>query len=385
LRIVVAGYMVRHPLVGMMMAFAQYLSALKELGHDVVYLEESGWGDACYHPSKGNFDNDPKEGLASVRRLLDALLTVVPIYYFRRDTTQLWTGLEISGGQYELEQLISQSDLLLNVGGVCALPEFELAPCRALIDLDPLFTQVGKFAGDDIDIYHQHFTYGCNLGKSTCKIPTAGIVWKPTVPPVNVSFWQNAATSIALGSAYTTIANWSAYGGIEYKGEWYGQKDTEFIKLLELPGKTDADLELALAGADDATLNQFNSAGWSIRSSIDLSSNLADYCHYIIQSRGEFSAAKHAYVVTRSGWFSDRTVCYLASGRPVVVQDTGIKDWLDFTDGVCVFNDLDTAADAIGQVQGNYARHSIAARELANDVFGHTTVLKRILSECSLA
>jgi len=364
------------------MAFAQYLSALKELGHDVVYLEESGWGNACYHPSTGSFDNDPEEGLASVRRLLDALQAEVPIYYFRQDITKLWTGLETSGGQNELEQLIRQSDLLLNIGGVCALPEFELAPCRALIDLDPLFTQVGKFAGGDIDIYHRHFSYGCNLGKSSCKIPTSGIAWIPTVPPVNVSFWQNVANSIAAGSAYTTIANWSAYGGIEYKGQWYGQKDTEFIKLLELPGNTDANLELAVAGADEATINQLNSAGWTVRSSIDLSLNLADYCNYIVQSRGEFSAAKHAYVVTRSGWFSDRTVCYLASGRPVIIQDTGIKDWLGFTDGVCIFEDLDTAAHAIEQVQGNYESHAVAARELANDVFSHTTVLKRILSEC---
>lgn len=368
-----------------MLAFAQYLSALQELGHEVVYLEESGWDNSCYHPSTGSFDNDPGEGLARLRLLLESIQTLVQIHYFRRATAQLWSGSEICGSCNELEQVIGQADLLLNIGGVCALPEFELAPCRAMIDLDPLFTQVGKFAGDDIDIYHRHFTYGCNLGKSTCNIPTNGILWKPTVPPVNVSFWKNAASLIAAGSAYTTIANWSAYGDIEFDGEQYGQKDKEFTKLLELPGRTAANLELALAGANAATVDQFNSAGWSVRSSIDISSTLANYCNYIIQSRGEFSAAKHAYVATHSGWFSDRTVCYLASGRPVVIQDTGIEDWLAFTDGVCVFEDLDTAVDALERVQGNYARHSVAAQELAHDVFSHTTVLKRILSECSLA
>jgi len=251
-----------------MLAFAQYLSALQELGHEVVYLEESGWDNSCYHPSTGSFDNDPGEGLARLRLLLESIQTLVQIHYFRRATAQLWSGSEICGSCNELEQVIGQADLLLNIGGVCALPEFELAPCRAMIDLDPLFTQVGKFAGDDIDIYHRHFTYGCNLGKSTCNIPTNGILWKPTVPPVNVSFWKNAASLIAAGSAYTTIANWSAYGDIEFDGEQYGQKDKEFTKLLELPGRTAANLELALAGANAATVDQFNSAGWSVRSPV---------------------------------------------------------------------------------------------------------------------
>lgn len=384
MRIVVAGYMIRHPVAGNMLAFAQYLSALQALGHTVVYFEESGWDDACYHPATGAYDNDPDDGLVRVNRLLDAIQTVVPVYYFRRDTMQLWNGFKLDEYPNGLERLFSQSDLLLNIGGVCALPEFELAPYRAMIDLDPLFTQVGKFAGADVDIYHWHFSYGCNLGKPTCTVPTVGIAWRPTVPPVDVSFWQKAAATVAAGSRYTTIANWSAYGGIDYKGQWYGQKDTEFVKLLALPGKTDANLELAVAGADDLVIKQFSSAGWSIGSSIDISLTLEDYCYYIVQSRGEFSAAKQAYVATRSGWFSDRTVCYLASGRPVVIQDTGINDWLDFTDGVCVFEDLDTAADALEQLQGNYSRHSIAARELANDVFSHTAVLNRLLRECGL-
>jgi len=366
------------------MAFAQHLSALQELGHDVVYFEESGWDNACYHPSTGSFDNDPSEGLQRLKHLLNSIQTVVPVYYFDRNTARLWSDTDIREDHNKLEQLTRQADLLLNVGGVCTLPEFELAPCRAMIDLDPLFTQIGKFAGDDVELYHRHFSYGCNLGKSSCSIPTNNIVWKPTVPPVNISFWQNAASLRSASSVYTTIANWSAYGDVEYNGKRYGQKDTEFIKLLDLPGRTSASLELAVAGADTATIDHFNSAGWSVRSSLEISSTLSDYCDYIAESRGELSAAKQAYVTTRSGWFSDRTVCYLASGRPVIIQDTGIEDWLAFTDGVRIFEDIDTAADALEEVQGNYTRHSIAAVELANDVFSHTTVLKQLLSDCGL-
>lgn len=372
-RIVVCGYMIRHPSPGNLLAFFHYLLGLRRLGHEVLYVEESGWPYSCYDPVAGDYGDDPGAGLRIVRALMAEHGVASPVCYVNRDSGH------VEGADWaELKRMLAAADLLLNVGGVCWLPEFTLCQRRALIDMDPLFTQVGRFGAWLINEHHVHFSYGVNIGRPGCTIPTAGVDWLPTVPPVVPELWDGA--SAAPNAPLTTIANWSAYGGITYQGEHYGQKDEEFLRLLDLPSRTSQRLELALSGADPKVLEQLRTAGWMVRNSGEVNTDMPAYQAYISSSRGEFSAAKHAYVKTRSGWFSDRSVCYLAAGLPVIVQDTGFSDWLPMGRGVLGFSSVEEAADCIERVKSEYLAQRHAARGIAERTFSHTVVLPRLLA-----
>jgi hypothetical protein len=202
--------------------------------------------------------------------------------------------------------------------------------------------------------------------------------WLPAVPPVVPDAWEGADPPD--DAPWTTVANWSAYGGVTYEGEHYGQKDVEFLRLLDLPGRTRQKLELAISGADEPVRARLRAAGWSVRDAgEEVSTDVATYRDYIRCSRGEFSAAKNAYVKTRSGWFSDRSVCYLAAGRPVVLQDTGFTDWLPAGRGVLAFATPAEAADCLERAARDYPAHCAAARELADRFFDYRVVLPRLL------
>jgi hypothetical protein len=282
---------------------------------------------------------------------------------------------------------LRDGDLLLKLGGTGWLPEFRLCQRRALIDMDPLFTQAGLFSMAPLAEYDVLFSYGANIGRPGCTIPTHGIVWLPTVPPLVPELWQRRPSVVQAreesgtlaNDAFTTVANWQAYGGITYRGEHYGQKDEEFLRLVDLPRHTAQRLELALSGGGSAVSERLRAAGWSIRDGGDISKDLRAYQAYIVGSRGEFSVAKHAYVKTHSGWFSDRSVCYLAAGLPVIVQDTGFSDWLPVGWGVLSFLSLDEAVECIDQVNADYLTHRQAAREIAVRTFSYSTVLPRLL------
>jgi hypothetical protein len=281
----------------------------------------------------------------------------------------------------EMTRAISDADLLLNVGGVCWLPEYLLCQRRALVDMDPFFTQIGRFAVEGFDEYQAYFTYGANIGRAGCDIPTNGKTWLATVPPVVPEIW--GADSLAAGSpanaAFTTVANWTAYGTVEYQGEQYGQKDQEFLGLGDLPGKTGQKLELAIANADSDAVRMLKGSGWSLVDAAEVSKDIETYRRYIMESRGEFTVAKNAYVKTNSGWFSDRSVCYLAAGRPVIMQDTGFSDWLSTGEGVLAFSTADEALACIDQVNREYSANCRAAKEIAEEKFGYKVVLQNIL------
>jgi hypothetical protein len=252
---------------------------------------------------------------------------------------------------------------------------------RALIDMDPLFTQAGEFASrlsGGYDAYHTCFSYGANIGQPGCTLPSAGIDWLPALPPVVPALWEGSPP--AHNAPFTTIANWSAYGAITYEGEHYGQKDEEFMRVLDLPGRTSQKLELALSGAAEDIVSLLRTSGWSVRdASLDVSLDLPTYRAYIRGSRAEFSVAKHAYVKTRSGWFSDRSVCYLAASLPVVLQDTGFSEWLPTGRGVLAFSSLDEAAECIEKVNSDYEAHRRAAHGIAEEVFSYKVVLPRLI------
>jgi hypothetical protein len=364
----------------MLLAFFHYLLGLSRLRHDVLYLEESGWSQSCYDPVRREHSDDPKRGLQVVQALMADFGLQIPVCYINRDSGQIW------GANWEdMKQMLGEADLLLNIGGVCWLPEFHLCRRRALIDMDPFFTQIGRFAAEGRNDYHVYFSYGANIGQPNCGIPSDGIEWLPTVPPVVPEIWQSLVLNPEqhgeewANAPLTTIANWSAYGGITYAGEYYGQKNEEFLRLLKLPGYTSQRLELALANASQEIRAQLRTAGWLVREAEEISVDMATYQSYLTSSRGEFSVAKQAYVKTRSGWFSDRSVCYLAAGRPAILQDTGFSDWLPTGHGVLAFSSLESAVDCIERMDANYSAHCLAARALAEQIFSYKVVLPRLL------
>lgn len=367
--------MIRNPLAGNMLAYFQYVLGLHRLGHEVVYLEESGWSYSCYDPLNGEYGDDPHPGLGAVRALFAAHGLDIPIVYVNRDS-----GLIHGAERGDLKGMLRATDLLLNLGGVCWLPEFHLCSRRALVDMDPLFTQIGRFGGEGMDYYHAYFTYGANIGRPSCTVPTGGVDWVPTVPPVVPEVWQTVGRSqFSQEGVFTTVASWSAYGATTYQGHRYGQKDEEFLRLLDLPRRTSQKLELALSGTSAEVAECLRAAGWRLRNGGEVSRDVRTYQSYIVGSRGEFSAAKHAYVRTRSGWFSDRSVCYLAAGLPVILQDTGFTDWLPSGRGVLAFSSLEEAASCLERVDAEYEAHRRAANEIAGATFGYRTVLPQLV------
>jgi hypothetical protein len=382
-RIIVCGYMIRHPVAGNLLAYFHYLLGLHLLGYEVVYLEESGWSQSCYDPVVRDYGDDPRSGLHTVQALISNYGMKAKVCYVDRDTKTVY------GADWEeMKQTLKTADLLLNIGGVCWLPEFLLCKRRVLIDMDPFFTQIGQFAAEGRNDYHVYFSYGANIGRPGCTIPTDGMDWLPTVPPVVPELWQSSVLTQEqwreidkADAAFTSVANWSAYGGVTYRGEHYGQKNEEFMRLLELPSRCSQKLELALSGGDVEIKERLCMAGWSVRDGGEVSANVSTYQTYLTRSLGEFSAAKNAYVKTHSGWFSDRSVCYLAAGRPVILQDTGFSDWLPTGWGVLAFSSLQEAVGCIERVNADYQAHCLAARELVEQTFSYKVVLPQLLEK----
>jgi hypothetical protein len=386
MNIVVCGYMIRHPLSGNILAYLHYLIGLQRLGHAVFYLEESGWPASCYDPLQNAYSDSPIVGMEKVGDVFDYFESKIPIYFIARSGRRIFSSVE--GTDWgEVKRMLSNADLLINLGGVCFLPEFALCRRRVLIDMDPFFTQTGHFGfKDHMRDYHRHFSYGVNIGQSCCTIPTGGIDWVPTVPPVVMDMWakpgcstQKQALRQAVDGCWSTIANWNAYGSVTFSGAHYGQKDGEFLKLLELPLKTSQKFLLALSGAGPEVLDRMNRFGWCVHDGGEVSADLCKYMAFVTGSRGEFSVAKQAYVKTRSGWFSDRSVCYLAAGRPVILQNTGFTQWLAPQAGVMAFSTMDEAIACIDEVNKNYNEHCQGAVEVAQRRFDYRAVLTRLL------
>jgi hypothetical protein len=179
---------------------------------------------------------------------------------------------------------------------------------------------------------------------------------------------------------FTTVMNWRAHSTIRFGGQDFGQKDVEFARFLDLPARTAVPLEMAVAG-DDVPADALRSKGWCLRSAHALTMSVESFQGYLRASRGEFSVCKNVFVATRSGWFSDRSAAYLASGRPVVMQDTGFSAHLPCGEGLFAVATVEEAAAALDEVAGNYLRHSRAARAIAEEHLAASTVLKRFLNE----
>jgi len=256
---------------------------------------------------------------------------------------------------------------------------------RILIEQDPAYTHLWAAGGDPADVFGEHdvyFTVGGNIGTPRCLLPTLDIHWRPTWNPVVLDWW--AAPHPVTRDRFTTVADWRSYGYLEFEGQVLGPKAEEFRKFIELPSLAGEAVELALnIDAQDPDVAYLKNYGWRVESS-DVVSTPALYRDYVTGSVGEFSCVKGGYAGTRGGWFSDRSACYLAAGRPVILQSTGFEDLLPTGRGLFAVRTAEEAAAAVQAVRRDYARHSASARVLAREHFDSGQVLRRLLHEAGL-
>jgi hypothetical protein len=286
----------------------------------------------------------------------------------------------------DVRDLAGQADLLVNIdGNVLDRAIKERVAHRVYVDDDPGFTQLWHARGTQAHVLEGHdryYTFGENIGREFCPIPTVGIDWSPTRPPVVLDEWPVA--SEGRRDVLTTVGTWRpGHGGLEHEGVAYGLKVHEFRKVVELPKHAPQRFELALDIHPDETrdLELLRRHGWELVDPCDVAFDPDSFRRYVQGSGGEFSAAQGLYVETESGWFSDRTVRYLASGRPVLVQDTGFGRNLPTGEGLLAYRTLDDAVAGARAIAEDYERHAAAARRVAEEHFDSDAVIGRIVAD----
>jgi hypothetical protein len=389
MQIIVTGLISTYPLGGLSWDYLQYLQGLHLLGHDVFYLEDTGnW---VYNPELSTFTEDCSYNL----RYLDAVLTLAagPAMSARwsfRSPRGEYFGLT----EREIEMVCNKADLFINVSGCCWLRDRYRGCAKKLyIDTDPLYTQyqleamrrgtatIDQAYSANLILNHDlFFTFAENISDPSCCIPSCGLTWHTTRQPVVLEKWPFTFTPKA--KALTTVMSWKNDVPLPSIGsETYGGKDVEFLKFVHLPSRVSVTMELALSGA--APFDELRQNGWRVVDGYEKSSTVDVYQDYLGSSRGEWSIAKHAYVASRSGWFSERTAAYLALGKPAVVQDTGFRPYYPIGEGLFDFTDLDEAIAAIESIESNYRRHCEAARSIAESHFAAEGVLTRLLQQAA--
>ena len=282
----------------------------------------------------------------------------------------------------------ADAELFVNLSGnLRDLSLVEGCAHKVYVDLDPGYTQLWHANGIDVGLagHEHHFTVGTRIGQPGCIVPPSEIPWQPLAPPVVLEHWPVAATQ---PGRFTTVASWrGGYGRAEQDGRLYGVKAHEFRKVRDLPCRSPSVFELALAidEADEGDRIALADAGWRLVSPADVAAEPEDFRAYISSSGAEFSVAQGIYAETRSGWLSDRTACYLAAGKPALVQDTGLAEEYRPGTGLIPFRSLDEAVAGAADVVADYAEHSRAARQLAEDHFGSDVVLGRLLEHVGAA
>ncbi len=298
-------------------------------------------------------------------------------------------GGEVVGvGRADLARLVRRADVLLNISGCLTDRELLAGPgARVYVDLDPVFTQLWHdVEGIDLglDRHDSFVTVGRAIGSPGCAVPTGGRDWIGIAPPVVLEHWP-VLTSMGSRPEMTTIGNWRGYGSIVHGGVHYGQRAHTMRRLMKLPALTDQRFLLALAIHPDeiADIAALDANGWPRVDPRSVAYDAASYRTFVSESRAELGIAKSGYAVSRSGWFSDRSACYLASGRPVIATSTGFESYLPAGDGLLAYGNVDEAAECVRAVNADYAHHSAAARRIAKEHLDSDVVLAGMLDAIS--
>jgi hypothetical protein len=386
LRVVVTGFIGLLPAGGVTWDYIQYPLGFRELGCDVIYVEDTQlW--PVYQHSTGpiSCESNIRYLAAEMRRF------GLEDRWFYRDSM---TGQHFGMPEDAVEQFCRSADVFINLS--CSTPlreEYAAIPVRVLIDTDPMFTQVQYTTGKNLAgtpspiremvVSHTHlFTFGENIGRPGCAVPCNGRTWLSTRQPVVLKYWPR--TALPHSGAYTTVFNWIAAKDFEFEGRIWGQKNFEFLRFLDIPRQVPTAsfcIGVGQTTGDPFPFEMVRNEGWQVMDAQSIAYDSGSYQNFIQSSRAEFSVAKHAYVQARAAWFSCRSACYLAAGRPVVTQDTGWSAFIPNGCGLFAFVDSETALAAIRQIEGEFEKNARAARSIAEEVFDSNKVLAQMLSQ----
>ena len=386
-RILVMGFMGSCPIAGVIWQHVHYIVGLQRLGHDVYYIEDSA--RLPYNPETFEVNNE----FDYAARLLERLAREFEFKnrwafcarYLRGQPT---AGLSLN----RVRQLYREADAILNICGAQEFNDDLLASNRIIyVESDPGVEQIriDKGVRSTIDYLRRHralFTFGENVGTESFPVPTHNMKWLPTRQPVVTDLWKtNRAPSRA--AVFTSVANWSTSGlkDITWRGEKYlWSKSREFLRFVAAPKKAGETFELATNVEDAKTRAKFLRNGWRFHSPLQLSVDYWLYRDYVRRSRGEFTVAKDQYVRLNTGWFSDRSACYLAAGRPVIIQQSGFTQHYGNDGGLFAFSSIKEIVEAVKAINADYAKHSRAAREVAREIFEAEKVLASLLDRAGV-
>ena len=383
-KIVVLHLAARYPFAGVIWQLLHHLVGFRELGFDVYYIEDHG--AHVYDPSIITVSPNPARNLA----LLDSVLT-------RYGFGGRWSFYDVVRNEYVgmnralAMGLIAEADMVVNLCGATEPREEHLrSQCMVYLETDPGVFQV-RYANREPQVISKaaahklFFTYGYNIGAADCVLPAGKLGWRPTRPPVLLSEWPDLS-GVSAPPAFTTVGTWRNHGSdIDIGGRtFYWSKHTNFAAMLDVASRAEQPIELATDLDSGPEHERALRGGFSFRPVVPMSLDIDAYRNYIGGSRGEFTVAKDLYVNTRSGWFSDRSACYLASGRPVVTQRTGFEKFIPTGEGLLGFDDAAEAVEAIRMINRDYRRHARAAREIAAEYFDSAKLLDDIAHAAGL-
>jgi hypothetical protein len=297
----------------------------------------------------------------------------------------------------KIKKVCASADVFVNIScSTYMRDEYISIPARVIIDSDPMFTQIQYLSQqmftpgkpqlkDLVDAHNYHFTFGENIGGKDCKVPTCGLRWLPTRQPIALKYWDFKSGGKSSGS-FTTIMNWAAGNLLFFDGEEWGQKDLEFERFLRIPSEYTKAKFSIVVNQTGGTKQNFAASGikafgWKVLNPDEHAGDWMQYQNYINNAFGEFSVAKHTYVKAKTGWFSCRSACFLAAGRPVVTQDTGWSSFIPSGGGVFAFQNVEMAISAFEQIISDYKKQCCLAREQAELYFDSNIVLSQLLSQ----
>lgn len=379
-RVLLATYMVRYPLGGMLSWALQYALGLQRLGHDVYLLERANYENACFNPNHRTLDDDFRPGHDRVRELLKR---------FGLDDKLLFETVDgqlFGADKNTLNDLFGGADVLIDGGNHGAwLEEADAAGLpTVLIDGEPGFRQMkmvkARANGKILPHFDVYFSNGANIGTAESSAPDAGKTWHHVFNPVDTQSYTFALPP--KSGCFTTVMNWQSHAPMHFEGRTFGQKDIEFTRFEDLPRLTSVPLEVAAAG--QVPKERLKTKGWRLRDGHEVTDTYDAYRTYIENSLGEFSICKNVFIATRSGWFSDRSAAYLATGRPVVLQDTGFSSHLPCGEGLFAVSSVEQAAAALDEIMSDYPRQARAARELAESYLDARLLMARVLAAVGL-
>lgn len=373
---VVIGGVGKLPYAGISLYYLHHVTGLQKLGYEVHYVERQNRRHECYDPETNRMTDEPGYAL---RYLADILprFGIDNDHYSFIDRADACFG----AGWERLRAALDRAEFVLTVADPTWFDELERCSRRLYIDGDPMFTQVAMATGtgtraEAATHYDCLFTYAMRIDRPDCTVPTAGRKWFGARPVVDTTFWSVTSGSRSL--PVTGLMHWAAGEDLEFGGRTYGHKNREFEKFIDLPRRAKGPFRLAVGGGS-APKGRLQDLGWNLADPLRETQGIEDYRAFISGSRADLGVAKHAYVTSRSGWFSDRSTCFLASGRPVLHQDTGCGDWLPVGRGVLLFSDMDSLLEALESLDADYEQHARAARTIAEEYFEASAVLEIML------